>query len=73
MQINPDNCLNHIFSERDMRSSWQVKLEFFAIVVGSCGSGGGDSGLFVHLRYSNCQSLCPFVPVSAIQDVDTKQ
>lgn len=47
MQINSDNCLNQIFSERYMRLLWQMMQELIAVVGGG---GVGDGGLFVHLQ-----------------------
>lgn len=46
MQINSDNCLNQILSERDMSLLWRMMQELIAVV----GGGGGDGSLFVHLQ-----------------------
>lgn len=46
MQINSDNCLNQMFTERDTKLLWQMMQELIAVVIG----GSGDGGLFVHLR-----------------------
>lgn len=47
MQINSDNCLNQIFSERHMRLLWQMMQELIAVVGGG---GGGNGDLFVHFQ-----------------------